>query len=38
MEKTTSILWSVEESGNLADLTEDDDGMLEMKKEVKEEF
>jgi hypothetical protein len=38
MEKNTSVLWSAEESGNLVDLTEDDDGMLEMKKEVKEEF
>jgi hypothetical protein len=34
MEETRVILWSAQESGNLVDLTADDDGMPEMKKEV----
>jgi hypothetical protein len=38
MDETTTLLWSVEESGNLIDLTKNDDGMLEVKKEVEEEF
>jgi hypothetical protein len=37
MEETTAALWSAEESGNLVDLTKDDDGMPEVKRKVKEE-
>jgi hypothetical protein len=34
LDATTAVLWSAEESGNLVDLTKDDGGMSEVKKEV----
>jgi hypothetical protein len=38
MDETTALLWSAKESDNLIDFTKNDDSMLEVKKEVKEEF
>jgi hypothetical protein len=37
MDETTALVWLAEESGVLVDLTKDDDPMLQVKKEVKEE-
>jgi hypothetical protein len=34
LDATTAVLWSVEESGNLVDLTKNNDDMLEVKKVV----
>jgi hypothetical protein len=33
MEKTTAVLWSAEQSGNLIDLTKDDGDMPKVKEE-----
>jgi hypothetical protein len=37
MDETMALLWSVEESAKLVDLTKDDDDMPEVKKELKED-
>jgi hypothetical protein len=34
MDEITGTLWLLEENGNLVDLTKDDEGMSEVKKEV----